>query len=268
MNEAQNPTLLRSLSIQVRVVHALIMREIITRYGRHNIGFAWLFLEPMMFTGGIMVLWSTMNLHNTNGASHLNIVALALTGYSTILVWRNGIGRCTLAILPNLSLLFHRNVRVIDLFIARLVLEIGGATFSAVTLMAVMTIFGVIAPPQDVLTMIYGWVLLCWYTIAMGMLIGALTEYSDVIERLWHPVSYFQLPVSGALIMTSTLPPSLRHIVLLFPTSSCAELFRYGYFGKEVTPYYDIPYVIISCLILTWLGLYLVQGAAKRVESE
>jgi capsular polysaccharide transport system permease protein len=31
----------RSLVIQARVVGALVMREIITRYGRHNIGFMW-----------------------------------------------------------------------------------------------------------------------------------------------------------------------------------------------------------------------------------
>lgn len=35
--------LLRSFQIQLRVVGALLMREILTRYGRHNIGFLWVF---------------------------------------------------------------------------------------------------------------------------------------------------------------------------------------------------------------------------------
>jgi len=48
------PDLLRSVVIQTRVVGALIMREIITRYGRHNIGFMWVFVEPMMFTAGVL----------------------------------------------------------------------------------------------------------------------------------------------------------------------------------------------------------------------
>ena len=44
-----NGTLRRSFQIQrLQVVWALILREILTRYGRHNIGFLWLFVEPML----------------------------------------------------------------------------------------------------------------------------------------------------------------------------------------------------------------------------
>ena len=36
-----------SWRIQRRVIWALVMREILTRYGRHNIGFLWLFVMIM-----------------------------------------------------------------------------------------------------------------------------------------------------------------------------------------------------------------------------
>ena len=43
MNELISRTqFLRSLIIQINVIKALILREIITRYGRNNIGFLWL----------------------------------------------------------------------------------------------------------------------------------------------------------------------------------------------------------------------------------
>ena len=53
---AHRNDLLRSVVIQGRVLGALVMREIITRYGRHNIGFMWVFVEPMMFTAGVMAV--------------------------------------------------------------------------------------------------------------------------------------------------------------------------------------------------------------------
>lgn len=149
---------MQSLRIQARVVHALIMREIITRYGRHNIGFAWLFAEPMLFTIGVIGLWSIV--HKSTSSQHINIIAFAVTSYSTVLVWRNGIGRCALAITPNASLLFHRNVRVIDLFISRIILEIAGVTLSIVALLVGLMLMGLIPPPANVLNMILGWVLL------------------------------------------------------------------------------------------------------------
>src|SRR6188768_1400084 len=90
----------RSLAIERRVIGALLMREILTRYGRHNIGFLWLFVEPMLFTLGVTALWTaTKALHGSN----LPIVAFAITGYSSVLLWRNMPHRCIGAISPNLS---------------------------------------------------------------------------------------------------------------------------------------------------------------------
>ena len=115
-----------SLKIQIRVIGALLMREVLTRYGRHNLGFLWLFLEPVLFTLGIVVLWSFTKLH----AGSISIVAFAVTGYSYVLMWRNVAGRAAKAIEPNLSLLYHRNVKIMDLFLARIILEISGNTIS------------------------------------------------------------------------------------------------------------------------------------------
>ena len=49
---------LHSLAIQLRVIRALLMREVITRFGRHNLGVLWLVAEPMIFTLGVAALWS------------------------------------------------------------------------------------------------------------------------------------------------------------------------------------------------------------------
>jgi ABC-2 type transport system permease protein/capsular polysaccharide transport system permease protein len=79
-----------SFKVQGRILGALLVREVITRYGRHNIGFLWLFVEPMIFTLGVTALWTaTKSLHG----SDLPIAAFALTGYSTVLLWRNMPGR-------------------------------------------------------------------------------------------------------------------------------------------------------------------------------
>ncbi|OSI13639.1 sugar ABC transporter permease, partial [Neisseria dumasiana] len=50
MKALHETTFWESLAIQKRVVGALLMREIITRYGRNNIGFLWLFVEPLLMT--------------------------------------------------------------------------------------------------------------------------------------------------------------------------------------------------------------------------
>ncbi len=91
MTASAGPSLRHSLRVQGRVLWALLLREMLTRYGRHNIGFLWLFVEPMLFTLGVAALWTAAKAYQ---GSNLPIVAFALTGYSSVLLWRNMPGRC------------------------------------------------------------------------------------------------------------------------------------------------------------------------------
>jgi ABC-type polysaccharide/polyol phosphate export permease len=149
----------QSLRIQCRVIHALFLREVLTRYGRHNIGFLWLFVEPMIFTLGVVTLWS---MASGEHLSRLPIVAFAVTGYSSVLLWRNMPGRCAGAIEPNLSLMYHRNVKIIDIFISRILLEFMGTTMSFTILLLVFNTIGWMSPPEDILKIMLGWFMLAW----------------------------------------------------------------------------------------------------------
>jgi len=169
------------LTIQAQVIWALIIREIMTRYGRHNIGFLWLFVEPMLFTLGITTLWTIAGFHH---GSNLPITAFALTGYSTVLLWRNMPTRCVGAIAPNSSLMYHRNVRVLDIFLSRIALEAIGATMSFVTLGLLFNFLGLMDMPENPLLVVQGWLLTAWFGGSLAMLLGSLSEKSELVEKL------------------------------------------------------------------------------------
>jgi ABC-type polysaccharide/polyol phosphate export permease len=134
-NEMTEDTpLMESFRIHLRVIGALLMREILDRYGRHNIGFLWFFFEPMMFTLAVTALWTVAGLDQS---SQLPIVAFALSGYSAVLLWRNMPSRCVRAVQANHTLMHHRNIKIIDIYLARLLLEGAGATTS----FTILTIF-------------------------------------------------------------------------------------------------------------------------------
>lgn len=254
-----------SARIQWRIIHALLMREILTRYGRHNIGFLWLFVEPMIFTTGVTILWTmTKALHGSN----LPIVAFALTGYSAVLLWRNMPFRCIGAIDPNLALMFHRNVRVIDIFVARLILEGGGATISFITLSVFYIYIGWLDPPQDVLTIAMGWGLLAWFGSSLAIFLGALAEKTELVDRFWHPISYLAFPLSGAAFMVDALPRVAQKYALYIPMVNGVELVREGYFGSLVHAHYDIPYMIGCCVVLSLLALSQVAVANREITLQ
>lgn len=265
MDASRSPSLRHSAMIQGRVIHALLMREILTRYGRHNIGFLWLFVEPMLFTTGVTILWT---LSKSVHGSSLPIVAFALTGYSSVLLWRNMPSRCISAIEPNLALMYHRNVRVFDIFAARVLLEGGGATISFVTLSLFYIYVGWLEPPDDVLIVVGGWLMIAWFGASLAMFLGALAEKSEMIERLWHPVSYIAFPLSGAAFMVDALPAGAQRLILYVPMVNGVEMVREGYFGNQVRVHYDFAYMLGCCIALTLLALAQIAVVNREVTPE
>jgi ABC-type polysaccharide/polyol phosphate export permease len=256
---------IHSWHVQTRVLGALLIREMLTRYGRHNIGFLWLFVEPMIFTLGVTALWTaTKSVHG----SDLPIVAFALTGYSSVLLWRNMPGRCIGALLGNLSLMYHRNIKVLDIYVARLILEFGGATISFVTLAIVFILIGWLEPPEDILQIVGGWLTIAWFGSALAMLLGALSHESEIVDKLWHPVSYLVFPLSGSAFMVDALPKAAQEIVLYLPMVHGVEIVREGYFGTRARAHYDLDYVLPFCLVLTLFALFQIRRVARNVVPE
>lgn len=253
------------VSIQYRVVRALLLREIVTRYGRHNLGFLWLFIEPMLLTLGVTVLWHyTFKGHD--GA--LSVTAFAVTGYSCIQLWRTTAGRCLGALQPNLSLLYHRDVGVLQIFTSRILLELIGATAAFSIMVVLFSALELMPPPDDLFPVMLGWVLLAWFGASLALFLGAANELSEMVDRIWHPFSYLLFPLSGAMFLVDWLPSNVQDLALWVPMISAIELIRSGYFGSAITAHYDTSWLVSVNMALTLVGLYLCRLVEARVENE
>ena len=264
-SRSQPAPLLPALRTQVRVVHAIFLRELLTRYGRHNIGFLWLFVEPMIFTLGVTALWTaTKSVHG----SSLPIVAFAVTGYSSVLLWRNMPSRCILAVTFNSSIMYHRVVKVIDIYIARILVEAIGASMSFVFLSVFFSFIGWMSLPEDLLKVMAGWFLIMLFGASLAIFLASLSERYEFIEKLWHPASYLTFPLSGAAFLVSSLPEAAQHILLYVPMVHGVELLREGYFGSAVHAVYDVGYLVSCSLAMLCLGLAVSRRVAADVVPE
>lgn len=243
-------------TIHRRVIGALLVRELLTRYGRNNIGFLWLFVEPAGFVLIITIVWTAIkNIHG----SDLPIVAFAVTGYTSLLTWRNTVARCIGAVRSNKALLFHRQVTILDIFTARIVLELIAISTVLVGLSFGFYAFGWLAPPEDALQVVEGWLLLCWFAAGMGLTIGGLSEKAEVVGRFWHPFSYILMSMSGVAFIVDALPPAARERALWMPMLNAVEFLREGWFGSAMHAHYDLIYLAAFNVALTLVGLTLVR---------
>lgn len=264
---AATGSLLRSTawSVNRRVLGALLIRELLTRYGRNNLGFLWLFLEPMLFTLAITAFWkATRSIHG----SDIPIVAFAITGYSSVLLWRNMTSRCINAFQTNKSLLYHRQVTIVDVYLARVILETAAVTTSFAVLAISLYSFGGLELPEDTLQVVGGWLLTVWFGMGLALTIGGLSEKWDVIGRLWPPMSFILFALSGVGFLVDTLPESFGRLLLWLPMVNALEFIRDGWFGSAFHAHYDIPRVVVTNLVLLFIGLSLVRQVGLDASED
>lgn len=265
MKELHKTSFWESLLIQKRVIGALLMREIITRYGRSNIGFLWLFVEPLLMTLMITLFWKFLR---ADQHSTLNIIAFLVTGYPMVMMWRTTSNRAIGAISANASLLYHRNVRVLDTIFARMLLEIAGATIAQVAIIAALVVMGWIDPPADVFYMLAAWLIMAFFAIGLGLVICSIALHFEAFGKLWGTFSFIMLPLSGAFFFVYTLPPQIQQYALMIPMVHGTEMFRHGYFGDSIVTYENIWFILICNLVLLLLGLAMVNNFSKGVEPQ
>jgi capsular polysaccharide transport system permease protein len=253
------------LAMHRRVIWALLMRELSTRYGRHNIGFLWLIGEPLVFAGAVTLMWSLIKPEFEHG---VRVIPFVVTGYMSIILSRHMISHGMNCVKANTDLLYHRQVTVMHLFISRLLLEFVGVTFAFFVIFGFLLLIGQMAPPKNLPLFYMGWGILAWMGVGLALLFGALAEIFQFMERIVGVVTYVMVPLSGTFYFAAWAPPPFRRVLLLLPFIHPVEMIRAGFFGEFVKTYYDVAYAVAWSASLTFLGLLLVQFIRSRVEID
>ncbi len=254
--------LLRLFRVQERVIGALVLRELHTRYGRENIGFLWVVGEPILFCAGVAVMWTAIRPAHEHG---LPMTAFVITGYVPLTMWRHCMFRAVKAFESNGSLLFHRQVTPLDIILARVVLEIVGSLIAGIIVMLGAMTLGFMSPPKDYGLLYLGLGFQMLFCLASALLVAALSEMSDLVEKSVQVFAYLAIPFSGAFTMADWLPAKFRWFLLWSPSVNNVEMIRGGQFGHAVHTHFNVPYDLSISLALILLGLFLTLGIRRHI---
>lgn len=248
-----------------RILGALIMREMATRFGREGLGFAWVVGEPLVFCFGVMALWTLTKPSYEHG---VRLAPFVMTGYMSLILTRHLIALLSSALQANMGLLYHRQISPLHIFGARILLELGGATAAFFIVYVVLFCLKQVGLPHNYLLLYSGWLLLAWVSCGFALILTGLAMRYESFERLVSLISYTLIPISGVFFMVSWLPPHLREIYLYVPFPHGVEMIRAGVFGEFVPTYYHPLYALAVGSIFNILGLLLISGARDRISVE
>ena len=260
---APRPLLVDCARAQLRVIGALIIREMHTRFGRHRFGYVALFIEPLILGAAIALLHQA----RTGGGSARSSFEFFAIGYVLFMQFRQMITRAGSTIPSNAMLLFHRQVTLPDLFVARHLIESASTT-------GVLTIFAFAAValggdyPDSPMRMLAAVALMFLLGQGLALMMGAATSEWHGLERAVHVMTYLLMPVSGLFFMVDWLPEPMQEIVAWVPTVHIFELLRDGQFGDQVRPVYDLGYVTAWILVTHLIGLAGLRIARGRIGLE
>ncbi|MDE2563318.1 MAG: ABC transporter permease [Sphingomonadales bacterium] len=251
--------------IQVRVIHALIIRELNTRYGRENIGFLWIMVEPLMFASLVALIWRYMRGPEEHG---VGIVPFIITGYIPITLFRHAVSRSIMIFQVNSSLMYHRQIQILDFVFVRFLIEMLGGMMGFVFISTMLGLFGLFPMPQKPLMLIAGWMLYSVWTLSLCIVTAPLSEMSEVLEKVLPVTTYIMIPFSGLFTLSAWLSPTFRQYMLWSPFVNAMEMIRYGVWGDSIKVYYDVWNPIYCTMAATAIGLPLCRYVRRIMPVE
>lgn len=248
--------------LQFRVVLALMIREMHTRYGRENIGFLWVIGEPIMFCLGVAIMWTLVRPAHEHG---LPVTAIVITGYVPLTMWRHCIMRGVKAFESNGALLFHRQVTPLDIITSRVALEVLGTLMAGLIVSLGAIAVGLMEAPVDIGLVYLGLFYHAVFSYASTLLVAALSEKSELVEKSIGIISYLSIPFSGAFTMVDWVPQKFQWILLLSPSVHNLEMIRGGQFGPGVHPHYSIAFDTWTTGLMLLLGLSMTLRVRRHI---
>lgn len=251
--------------IQVRVIQALIIRELTTRFGRENIGFLWVMAEPLLFAVLVGLLWRFEKGPSEHGVS---IIAFVATGYIPLVMFRSTVSRSVGSFTANASLMYHRQIKILDLILVRFFVELIGHMMAYLFIGTFLLVIGEFPMPYDLGYLLLGWLYYALFTLSVAVVVAPLSETSEVIEKVMPVTTYMMVPFSGAFFMVEWLAPNVQAAVLWSPPVHAMEMMRYGAFGDVLHPNFSLTYTPSVCVPVLMVGLILCRRVRRVMVVE
>lgn len=211
------------LVLQKRVIFALIMREIRTRFGEYQLGYAWVILEPLAHVAVYSVMFMSIRQRDFHGVS---VPIFVIMGVIPWLLFRKGMGESMDAIRANRGLFNHRQVRPFDAIFTRVLLE--GIIYTTVffILIGCAYWFGFENFEVDLLPILGLFFLLMCCAFNMGMftcVMASLYKESRKFIKVGLKPLYF---ISGIFFTIEMIPEEGRAFLLWNPILHASDLLK------------------------------------------
>lgn len=255
---------LSGLSVQKRVVHALFLRELKTRFGKYRWGYLWALLEPAIHLGILMLLFGYFMARTMPNISYSVFLVNGLLPW--LMVSKTAV-RSLNAIEANKGLLNYGPVHPVDTILARALLE--GIIYFVVYLifMFALVLSGETVSVANTAVIITIWGCLLLLAVGLGLILMVVGHAFPNIEKL-VPILirpfYF---LSGIIFSITRIPAEFHQYLDWNPLLHAFDLLRHALVpGYTILPSISLEYLVTISVSTLAVGLILYKGREPAIQ--
>ena len=255
------PSVSPALTVQGRVIAALILREIHTLYGNTRLGYLWAIIQTAF---GIGVFWAFREVMGAHAPLGMGMAVFLLCGFIPWYIFSDTISRCMKAVSANQALLTFPQVTELDLMLARTVVVWGTQVLSAGVILSAAAACGQpveLRMPASLASTLFFAPLL---GLGIGLIFASLSRLWPTLDKLIPMCLRILFFASGVFFYVSELPARFADVLLINPVAQLIEWQRCGFSASSAAPAYDIGYLAAWCAVSLCVGLLLERHARGR----
>ena len=248
-----------------RVLTALVLREMGTKFGRSSGGYFWALAEPL---GGIVLLAIAFSLALRSPPLGTSFMLFYATGMIPFSLFRTMSGGVAGAIKTNRGLLAYPVVTALDAVLAKFVLN-----FMTITLVSIILFTGIILGFGLHVNLDLGAVVLA---VAMAGILGlgigtlncVLFGFYPTWKNVWTILNRPLFILSGIFFTFEMVPKAFQAVLWWNPIVHIIGVMRSGFYGTYEAAYVSLPYVLGIGLGTFVLGAWLMRRHASALIEQ
>lgn len=249
----------------MRIVSALLIREMSTRFGNKPGGYIWALLDPAAHVMLMTFIFGAIAHAPPLGSSFPLFFA---TGYISFQFYQATLAQVSGALKSNKALLGYPNVAPIDTVVARYILQMGTTLLVAIIVMS--AIASTLHTPLRVQ----------WEYVIEAVVLGSLLALGaslintvlflkyPLYESVFHIVSRPLFLLSGVVFLPEGLPHPFREIILLNPVIHVVTLFRKGFYPEYRATSFSPEYLYSWVFCALFAGMILFTFSTRTLRNE
>ncbi|WP_423794575.1 ABC transporter permease [Methylobacterium durans] len=244
----------------LRVLHALMLRDMRTRFGGSHWGYAVVVLWPVVHTFVLVGIYVFRKVPAPIGDSRALFFA---SGAVPCLIFQYVSREVMKAVLANRPLTYYPQVKVFDVVLARIIVEIVTGFLGLLVVCGILTAIGVDPRPADAVMAIGGYSAAILLGIGIGTINVGIMSFFPAWMMGYVLFNIIMYILSGVMFLPNYLPKEVYEILKWNPALQIIEWVRLGYYpnlGAKV----DYLYVILFALFSLTLGLLLERFVVRQ----